>query len=376
MRRQPWAAGLAPVCALLAGWLLGEARVHAVLPWLGLGLAALALFLVWRRERAAVARTSAAPGVPGLDALCTEVLPVWAAHLESSRSQTEAAIVGLSERFSGICGRLSSTVDLSRRGAGNQSVVLALGSSRDALSGLVTELKQAAGSKNGVLGTIEQLTGVSHELKDMASDVAAIAHQTNLLAINAAIEAARAGEAGRGFAVVAQEVRVLSNRSAATGRQIAERVESVDEAMRAIFQAVQGYVAHDAQMVGHSEQAIGQVLGAFERVTGALSESAALMQREGETLNTEISQVLVELQFQDRTSQILRHVIDDTERLHAALAVAAQALAAGETVHALDVPAWLEALRSTYTTPEQQQLHGRGAPAGKTSEPSAEVTFF
>ncbi|MBP0953275.1 methyl-accepting chemotaxis protein [Pseudomonas alliivorans] len=322
----------------------------------------------------------AAIGAKASRAQLNEVLlgamPIWAKQVESSRQQTETAIIELTSRFTGISERLQETVQASQQAAGEldgqnaDGALKVLAQSDSELSQVIDSLKATQASRDQTLTQVRSLTAYTGELRTMAADVAAIAAQTNLLALNAAIEAARAGEAGRGFAVVADAVRSLSSKSSETGQQMSAKVDIINNAITQLVEAASSGADQDSHSVTESEQSIQHVLQRFQSITGRLAESADLLKQESYGIRDEMTEVLVSLQFQDRVSQILTHVRDNIDSLHTHLQQSSQS---PDEAVAINAREWLARMESTYATDEQRRTH-RGESAAQQN--SQEITFF
>ena len=305
--------------------------------------------------------------------LGSELMPIWSRHIETARGQAEAAVTELTGQFAGIAAQLTRTSEMSgavaaqMEGGGMGSV---FAEAEASLQGVVRALAAAVQDKDGLMSQVTDLLGFIDELNRMARDVATVAEQTNLLALNAAIEAARAGEQGRGFSVVADEVRQLSRLSGETGRRIGQKVGHISQAISNAVEAAQASRGRDDEALAAAEATIRRVLCDFQRLAGSLSDAAAELGQSNSAIHAQVNDALVELQFQDRTSQILSHVRDS-------IGAAAQRICADDTADgtALDIAALLAELERTYAMVEERHNHLRQE-ATKGKAAAGEVTFF
>ena len=351
--------------------------------WAGLLLGAvLSAFAAWTNLRGAEStdappEADEAPAAPkpaepsraeaedDLAKLVTEVAPVWGRQVELARSETEVAVNALTDRFSWMLQNLRSAAQMIP-GETDRNVLESLRQSLVNLPDALTSLDASKQSRDKFLDEIHGLGLAVAELQTLSELVRKVAAQTNLLALNAAIEAARSGEAGRGFAVVADEVRQLSRLSAETGADIRRKVEAISQAVdKAVVTAGQ-LSRKEQELLGNAEQTVSSTLAEFERRASEAESKIEGLRSSGDEVACAIEQVLVDLQFQDRTSQILSHIRDDAGRL-------AQKIAQDEIPSPSE---WLARLESTYTTDEQEAAHAGAHASVGAPAPSSSVTFF
>jgi len=375
-RRHDFAAfGLVSALAVLAaGGLNALALVAAPL----LLLAGILLGQQLAKKEAAMQQTIA-DFLASQTRLGEQVVPVWCNHIESSRSQMEQAVNALSERFGGIVDKLGvalhtatqATDSVENSGA---NLVTIFDKSEKDLKALVNVQQTSMSNMESMLGKVQGLDRFTVALQDMASDVARIAQQTNLLALNAAIEAARAGELGRGFAVVAKEFRMLSNQSGESGKKIAQTVKVINAAILDTCATVREAVTVEVQSLDTAHATIDQVMADFRKITEAFQSSSDLLQGESMSIQSEVNQALVEMQFQDRVSQILTQVIGNMGRLPEVLQAQQQAHAQSGQLQAHDPQDMLDEMKKSYVMADQHVIHEGGQVQSSTAV--TDISFF
>lgn len=318
------------------------------------------LFEILNRLLRRTAPTVAAESNSSAEVRCThslDALPIWSRQVENARQQSESAVVQLSALFSGIVANIDLAVANSPQELEQQaaSAVREGEDSRTELSRVISDLRDAQRHRDLLNEELQRILQFTTDLSSLSDQVRQIAFQTNILSLNAAIEAAHAGDAGKGFAVVAAEVRKLSKASRDTGDDIDARISAINSALRKTAERTRSVSSSDQEILRRSEANIQSVLERQRKRVEHFVAATSQSRSESAEIKTALEDALLQLQFQDRVSQILQQV--------------SLALAQARSVDDLSAAN----MASEYTTDEQRMIH-----AGLQTQDAAPqaVTFF
>jgi methyl-accepting chemotaxis protein len=243
------------------------------------------------------------------------ILPVMSKQLGEVAVQTEKAALDIGGKFMNIVERARKQADK----ASDSFEKFSGASVTDDGQSLISLSKAAL---MDAIGTVESTSDIAartlHNMEDIMSsvenikrilvEIEYIADQTNLLALNAAIEAARAGDQGRGFAVVADEVRKLSGRSNKAADEIGLLISSVDSEVRRIHADTDQSARESGDLTSRAGEVVSSTLEKIDHVMGTARRELDGLTTETNTLASDISGIVVGMQFQDITRQKIEHV--------------------------------------------------------------------
>jgi methyl-accepting chemotaxis protein len=167
-----------------------------------------------------------------------------------AQSRTQLDVVSDAQRHARAVVQANATVRTAL-----QEVSTASTAALDIVDSSIAELR-GAGTRTQEVATwvrdLEQrMSDVEQRLQAVTTSnaqIANIAKQVNILAVNAKIEAARAGDTGRGFAVVAEAINELSQKTAAAAGQITTSVADLDGLI--------GVLKGEAETISHTATSV------------------------------------------------------------------------------------------------------------------------
>ena len=265
----------------------------------------------------------------------------------------------LAKQFGGISRRINESIQASvsyaNDGAskiGNRDEGATGMISQQELGEMLDTLKEAIDVKSVLLDKINELKEQTNEMKEVVSAVMAVSRRTEVLAINASIESRRAGVHGKSFGIVAQEVRKLSEQSEKMVDDVGNRIQMLERKMDDVIAQTHINTNGPEDLAEKSNKTMS-LYERFRMLALSLSKSSEVLLVESGNIKKEINEILVALQYQDKTSQILIHVTDDMLALQEYL----NKSSASQPLNKLNVEQWLEKLYATYTMIEEKRAH-------------------
>lgn len=294
------------------------------------------------------------------------VLPVLSRQLRDTATQIEQAIVETCVTFQAMSAKAQQSVSSVQEAiwppGAQTSFEASIATTQQALAHLLQGNLQSAELSRRAARRVDEVEQAMAHIVSISQQVDDIAFGIKILALNAKIEAVHVGQSGAGFGVVADEI----SRHAEQSTKVADDIRStLDAQLKGICETRETLLtlsSSDAADAELSRRQVEQALTLLSDTHARMQASFGLAADISRDLDRDISQAVTSLQFQDRVTQRISHVVTALDRVHAALGSALDGSGREDETGATG-PAHnrraLATLEATYTMAEEHRPRHR-----------------
>jgi methyl-accepting chemotaxis protein len=245
------------------------------------------------------------------------------ASIQNVRSTSEAAVL---EIGAGLNSLLNSS---KKQSLEMNQVVQAFdsgsGGLADTLKALDGEVQHLGSSLRDSLAhhrsEVQGAVGWATDIIALARSVDQIAQSARLLTFNARLESARLGDQGKGFVVIANAIRDLASDVRSSNEVVTRLATSLASTLPRLQRATSDLAETTDTQLGALRSRLSQLQESFKAAHDTTLEALLRTETVAQATRERSHDVIQQLQFQDRCSQLLAHAISEIEVLEETLAL-------------------------------------------------------
>jgi methyl-accepting chemotaxis protein len=260
------------------------------------------------------------PSVIGSELVqCIPHLGRMSEQLSETSAQIEESIVAVCASFQGIADRARRNAQgvtgmLGQTEAGSASE-RSFESLHQACANTMVKLLDAAGESGRIAGRaierIQRIDTAAKQITGALGRLEMIASGNKILALNARIEAAHSETHGAGFGAVAVELSLQTDRSREVTAQLGTLADDLRALANSTVSDLQQMQVEDEKRARRCRTEVDETLIELRATHEQMQQMLTTMTKDGATLATDIGAAVRGLQFQDRVSQRIAHVVGD-----------------------------------------------------------------
>jgi len=252
-----------------------------------------------------------------------KVLGLLEGQLKSINQDVESSVVGICSGFHGMAQRAQAAVVAAQNATTQNATTQNATSSgttatnndptlemQKVLEALLKNVQASCQFSQSAAAKLLHLEQRLASVEKIVGEVEDIAGRAKMVALNGRIEAARLGETGKAFGVVAQETKELADKAAQTSQAIRQSITKL--AVELAGTTAEMRLRAESDTVGFQQTNVvaRELLNKLDITHRQMSDSMENTVNISMALQADIAKAVMSLQFQDRVSQCVIHVME------------------------------------------------------------------